>query len=212
MSKRGNGESAESSLVSLSESFSRLGWLGFWLQVALAVLPILLLIYVIFRASPSTSGRGVDLREYVAFGSLLVLLFSTVWCYRYTRLAERMRVPERRPPASAILRMVWIGVVATCLGAFVSALLLLAAVGRLLFVFMLAPQGGVPVFQTSPDSRATWVSAIDMVDLMAMVFTLTAELTVLALSLWLLFRALRWVAAGGDVALLDEGPVGLQAR
>jgi len=212
MPKRSSDESADASLVSLSESFSRLGWLGFWLQVALAALPILLLIYVLFRADPSASGRGVDLREYVAFGSLLVLLFSTVWCYRYTRLAERMLVPERRPPASAIKRMVWIGVVATCAGAFVSALLLLAAVGRLLFVFMLAPQGGVPVFQTSPDSRATWVSAIDMVDLMAMVFTLTAELTVLAFSLWLLFRTLRWVAAGDDVELLDEDQVSLRAR
>ena len=197
---------------SLARSFARLGWIGFWLQIALAALPILLLIYLLFRGDPAVPGRGVDLREYVAFGSLLVLVFSTLWCHRYTRVARRLLTPELRPPPSSVLRTVWIGVVVTCLGAIISVLLLLAAVGQLLFVFMLAPQGGVPVFQTAPDNRATWVSAIDIVDLMALVFTITAELTVLAFSLWLLSRTLRWAATdvgtGDDTTVLDEEQVG----
>jgi len=184
----------------LARPFARLGWLGFWLQVALASLPIILLLYVVLRAPPvSGSGRGVDVREYVAFGSLLVLIFTTWWCYRYTRIAERMRISGSRPSSASVLRTLWIGVVASTLGAFLSLLLLLTAVGRLLFVFMLTPQGGIPVFQTGAEDRARWVSAIDMADLMTMVFTITAEWIVLTFSLWLLFQMLR-SATGYDRA------------
>ncbi|MDX2167278.1 MAG: DUF3611 family protein [Deltaproteobacteria bacterium] len=184
----------------LARPFARLGWIGFWLQVALATLPIVLLLYVVLRSPPvSGSGRGVDIREYVAFGSLLVLLFTIAWCYRYTRIAERMLTPATRPTAASVVRTLWIGVSACCLGAFISIALLLTAVVRLLVVFMLAPQGGVPVMQTAPSDRAWWVSALDMVDLLTMVLTLTAELVVLSLSLYLLYRMLRH-AAGYDRA------------
>ena len=198
-----------------ARSFARLGWIGVWLQVGLATLPILLLLYVVFRTdSSSESGRGFGLREYVAFGSMLVLLFSTWWCYRYTRVAERMLTPERRSPSSSVIRTLWIGVVASCLGAFISVLLLFASVGRLLFVFMVAPQGGMPVIQTAAENRARWVSAIDMVDLMTMVVTLAAELTVLAFSLWLLFRMIQWAptydraSGGGQASEIDPASAG----
>lgn len=171
--------------------------MAFWLQVVLAAtLPVLLLLYVVMsRRSGSGPGRGFDLREYVAFGNLLVLLFTTAWCYRYTRVAKRMLTPALRPPSSSVIRTLWIGITAGCLGALISALLLLASVGRLLFVFMLAPQGGIPVIHTAADDRARWVSAIDMVDLLTMAFTLTGELVVLASSLWLLSQMIQQAGA-----------------
>jgi len=200
----------------VARPFARLGWIAFWLQLALSSLPILLMLYVVLRSPTSASGRGVDLREYVALGGLLVLLFTTWWCYRYTRIAKRMLDPESRPSSASVIRTLWIGVVASCLGAFISALLLLTAVVRLLIVFMLAPQGGVPVIHTASDDRARWVSALDMVDLFTMVLTITVELVVLAFSLWLLFKMIGWAvgydrAAGGATAL-DEGAAALQAQ
>ena len=54
----------------------------------------------------------------------------------------------------------------------------------------LTAQGTVTANASCTD-RAGWISTIDMLDLMTMVFTLTAELTVMAFSLWLLFRMLR---------------------
>ena len=105
-----------------------------------------------------------------------------------------MQNPATRPPVASVLRALWIGVTACCLGAFASIVLLLTAIVRLLFVFMLAPQGGVPVIQTSTSERL-FVSAIDIVDLLTMVLTLTAEFVVLTLSLWLLFHMLRWATA-----------------
>jgi hypothetical protein len=43
------------------------------------------------------------------------------------------------------------------------------------------------VFQTGPET-ARWISAVDMLSLMALILTLFAELLVLMFSLWLLFR------------------------
>ena len=77
---------------------------------------------------------------------------------------------------------------ASCLGILFSMLLMMYEVGRLLFVFLRAPQGGVPVIQTETSAPSGWVSAIDMVGLMADLSVLAAELIVLAFTLWLLFR------------------------
>ena len=204
-------EQVAAHLRGIARSFARLGWIGFWLQVALATLPILLLLYVLLsKGSGSMLGRGIDLRDYVAFGSLLILLFTTWWCYRYTRIATRMRTPGQRPPSSSVIRTLWIGVVASCLGAFISALLVFASAGRLLFVLMVAPQGGMPVIQTAADDRTRWVSAMDMMDLMTLSVTLTAELTVLAFTLWLLFRmiqrAITYDRDDQDTSLLEAEP------
>ena len=67
-------------------------------------------------------------------------------------------------------------------------LLMVIEVGRLLFVFLRAPQGGVPVMQTETKDPSSWVSAIDMVGLLADLSVLAAELIVLAFTLWLVFR------------------------
>jgi Protein of unknown function (DUF3611) len=187
-----NDDLPPSTVESLAKSFTRLGWLGLWFQVALATLPIVMLGIVVVRSNAiPLPGRQFGMREFVSFGSLLLLLFTMFWSYHYTRLGRRMRNAECRPPSSSILRSLWIGTLAGCLGAYISVVLLLGSVGRLLFVFMNAPQGGMQVIQTATEQRAGWISTMDMLDLMTIVFTLTAELTVLAFSLWLLFRMLQ---------------------
>jgi hypothetical protein len=82
---------------------------------------------------------------------------------------------------------VWTGVVASTVGMFVSMLVIIIEAGNLLFFFLRAPQGGIPVVQTSGNTPY-WVSTMDMVSLMAAILTLFAELLVLVFSLWLLFQ------------------------
>ena len=174
---------------SIARAFSRLGWIGFWLQVVLATLPIILMVYVLFfcpTASIQRSGMGVV--EYLGLLCLLILGFTTVWSYRYTRLSKAMADPELRPPRSSVVNILWTGLVASCLGILLSMLLMAFEVGRLLFVFLRAPQGGKQVIQTETYDPSTWVSAIDMVGLLADLSVLAAEIVVLAFTLWLLFR------------------------
>jgi hypothetical protein len=82
----------------MAKQFSRIGWFGFWLQLAMLLIPILLLIYVLLIGSPESAQRkGIDLSSYLSYGSLLVLLFTTFWFYRYTCLAGKISDPQLRP-------------------------------------------------------------------------------------------------------------------
>lgn len=173
----------------IAKAFSRLGWIGFWLQVVLALLPIILMIYVLFFCPSASFQRGaMGVMEYLGLLGLAILFFTIFWSYRYTLIAKKMADPERCPPKQSVERTLWIGLWASCLGILFSMLLMVLEVGRLLFVFLRAPQGGVPVMQTETSDPSSWVSAIDMVGLLADLSVLAAELIVLAFTLWLLFR------------------------
>lgn len=176
----------------LARQFSRLGWLGFWIQLTLLAVPILLLVYVVFLRGPDTAPRmGVDLSNYLSYGSLVVMVFTTFWFFRYTRVGKRIADPDMRPRQSAVLRTLWIGLWASCVGIVFSMLLMLAAAGRLLFILMANPQTGIMIAPAPGGDPIMSVSAIDAVSLTALVVILAAELIVMGLTLWLLFRATR---------------------
>lgn len=199
----------ESSRIdSLAGTFRRLGRLGFWTQVVLGAFPVILMVYVfVFTGSLSVPGTraGMRLIEHLTVLNLLILVFTTIWFYRYRRLATRIADPAAAPSRASLLRTVWTGLMASSLGAMSSMVLLLLEVGQLLFYFLSAPQGGVPAIQTTPiDSAAgSWVSAVDVASLMALLLTLTAEVIVLVLGLWLLFRTSRVPAEAPSAAPVE---------
>ncbi|MBW2410875.1 MAG: DUF3611 family protein [Deltaproteobacteria bacterium] len=185
---------------SLGRQVSRLGWMGFWIQVVLVIIPLVLLLYVVFISGPDSAQRkGIDLSDYLSYGSLVVMLFTIFWFWRYTRLGGRIVDPELRPSQSSVLRTVWIGLGASAAGILFSMILLINAVLRMLFILLATPQTGIPISATGADPAGT-LSAFDAVSLTSLVFILTAELIVLAFSLWLLFRVTR-SAAGSDEAV-----------
>jgi hypothetical protein len=175
---------------SLGRAFRRLGWIGFWVQIGFGLIPVILGVYaLIFNRNPGAGTRGgIPLIEYLTFAGLLVLAFTTVWSYRYTRLGRQLADPERRPSLFIVQRAAWVGVAASALGILFSMLVMLFEVAQLLLHFLRAPQAGVPVIQTTAAATASWVSAADMMSLMALIFGMFGEIAVLAFSLWLLFR------------------------
>jgi hypothetical protein len=173
---------------SLAGSFIRLGWAGFWLQVVFGSLPILMLAYYLAFSRPEPDARGeFGFLEFLAAINLLILLFTTYWSYRYTRIGMRIR-EQSGPAESSLINIVWTGVVATTAGMLLSMISILIETANLLFYFLKSPQAGIPVIQTSGTASTHWVSSVDMLSLMALVLFLAAELTVLVFSLWLLFR------------------------
>jgi hypothetical protein len=173
----------------LAKAFSRLGWAGLLLQVVLGSVPIAVMAYYFaFSRSATVRRSGFPFIEYLTIANLLVLLFTIFWSYRYTRLARQIADPELRPTAPKIARVVWTGVAASTVGMLLSLTVILIEAAGLLFFFLRAPQGGIPVVQTSGAEAVYWVSSVDMVSLMALIVTLFAELIVLVFSLWLLFR------------------------
>ncbi len=181
---------ANDNLQSIAGSFKRLGWLGFWIQLVVGLLPLAMLLYITLN---KVSGGALmfDFTDYLALAGLGILAFTACWSYGYTRLAKRIADPDRCPSWAAVARTLWIGLWAGVTGIFMSVLLLVVEVVRLLILFLHAPQAGVPVIRTETDNRTAWVSAIDVVSLLADLCTLIGELVVIGITLWLLFRITR---------------------
>lgn len=177
---------------SLAVTFSRLGRLGFWMQIGIGAVPVALVVYALIfdRGSGGGTRAGFAIVEYLTIASLLVLVFTTIWFYRYTRLAARIADPARRPSRHAVQRAAWIGVAAGILGIVFSMLIMMLEAVQLLFYFLRAPQAGIPVVQTTGGGPASWVSAADVVSMLILIVTTFIEVMVLTLSLWLLCRAL----------------------
>ena len=81
-------------------------------------------------------------------------------------------------------------------------LVMLFEISQLLIYFLRAPQAGIPVIQTTAGGQASWISAADIVHLLALNLTMFGEIIILAFSLWLLFRttlpSVEFPHAGGE--------------
>ena len=178
---------------SLALTFERTGRTGFWAQLVLGTFPVLVMAFVLFYAGSLSGTRaGVPIVEWLAMGNILLLFFTTFWFHRYRGLAKRIADPASRPTSQEVAGKVWTGLVASSLGVIFSIMVMLFEVGQIFFYFLTAPQGGVPTVQVN---GATFVSAIDMASLMALVMTMAAEVLVTMMGLWLLFRTSRAYAA-----------------
>jgi hypothetical protein len=189
---------------SLARAFSRLGWIGFWIQVAIGAIPLALIVYTFVFGRDAGAGTrgGFALVRYLAVAGLLVLAFTTLWSFWYTRVAKRIADAARRPSEHSARRAAWIGVAASALGIVLSMLVMLFEIAQLLIYFLRAPQAGIPVIQTTSGGQASWISAADIVHLLALNLTMFGEIIILAFSLWLLFRttlpSVEFPHAGGE--------------
>lgn len=171
----------------IARAFVRCGWICFWMQSVLLILPVTALIYLMWTVGIRAT-VAVRLVNYVALAGLLIMVFTAFWSYRYTRLGTQIAASDRQPPWSSVAKTLWIGLSAALAGMCISLVLLIIDVGGLLLLLMKAPQGGVPVIQTSADDRTSWVSTINVVSLLAELCTVVGEVGLLGVSLWLLFR------------------------
>jgi hypothetical protein len=174
----------------LAGTFQRSGRIGFWAQIILGSFPLILMLFIFtFTGSVTGPRTGLPIVSWLTLLNMAVLVFTTIWFFRYVGLGKRIADPAMRPTESAVAGTVWIGLVASSLGIFFSLVVILAEVGHLLFYFLAAPQGGIPTLQTTPSSvDGSWVSAVDLASLMMLVLMLAAEVIATMLGMWLLFR------------------------
>src|SRR6516162_8462654 len=140
---------------SIANAFSRLGWTGFWIQIVIGIVPLTLIIYA--QSTGGTTRRGLLLVGYLTIAGFLVLIFTTVWFYRYTRLAQRISNSTLRPSLFLVQKAAWVRVASSFLGVVFLMLVILFEVAQLLVFFLRSPQAGVPAVQTTGGGQASWV-------------------------------------------------------
>jgi len=186
---------ADGGAAAIGRAFERVGRIGFWVQVMVAIGPIAV-VAIVFGAVRGFGlpGGRMDLLGWLSLLSLLVLLFTTYWSRRYIHRGRALVAGGPAEP-EALGRMVWTGLTASAVGILFSIIVMTAEIVFLLVVFLEAPQGGAPVFQTLDGGGLPWISAVDLLSLLTLILTVAAEIVVLLLALWLLFRVSRMATA-----------------
>ena len=104
-----NPEAANLTPQQIARFFRLLGWIGFWLQSLLGFIPILVVVTaVLFNPNNQRSG-GLSFGLFSAIACLVLLIFSIYWCFRYTRLANKLEIPDLRPAKSQVIRDLKLG-------------------------------------------------------------------------------------------------------
>jgi hypothetical protein len=174
----------------LGTTFKRSGRVGFWAQIVLGSFPVLLMLFIFtFTGSVTGPRAGLPIVGWLTILNMALLVFTTIWFFRYQGLGKKIADAATRPSESAVAGTVWIGLIASSLGILFSLVVMLVEVGQMLFYFLAAPQGGIPTLQTTPSSiDGSWVSAVDLASLLMLVLMLGAEVIATMLGMWLLFR------------------------
>jgi hypothetical protein len=78
----------------IASEFRIVGWIGFFLQLALGLIPIFIAVPVLFFGdSQRRMANRYSMGTFFAYACLFVLLFTIYWCFRYTRLSKKIDDP-----------------------------------------------------------------------------------------------------------------------
>lgn len=174
--------SSAQSAARMSRAFLAFGRIGFWVQFVFLIIVAILGLYVF-----TITGARARTGNVLAFLGLIVPVFTTFWCWRYSQVGRKLALDAGDVAPGTPARTAWIGVWAGAFGVVVSILSLFGAASALLIVMLANPQVGIQVSPVAAGASAYTISAVDAVSIMSLLLTLTAELLVVAISLRLVF-------------------------
>jgi hypothetical protein len=185
-----NPEAQSPSPQQIARSFRWLGWSGFWLQALLGFIPILVVIGNVVTKPMQTGGFSFGL--WLAVICLMILLFSTYWCFRYTQLANKLENRDLRPAKSQVIRDLKLGIL-TNIGIMVIAVFIaLSRVGALTFKMLTLPPGATVItpnqIGTTVATPGAMIAPSNMIAIQAMINTIAAGLVGLVVALLLLYQ------------------------
>jgi Protein of unknown function (DUF3611) len=189
-SSGGDSNSVSPNVLRVVIAFRRWGWFAFWVQVVLGVIStVILLTLAFYRPNPAAGNAlpvGLDTNPATLPGlgftwvGLAILGASILWNFRYTRLANKLRTPER-PTKSQTLFQLKIGVVVNLVGMFLTLLGAGAIVGTLA---IRAQQGNF----SAVGGFSQTIQPIDLQIIQASFNVVFAHFVGLTSSLWLMQR------------------------
>lgn len=188
-----NSEAPGPTPQQIARSFRWLGWAGFWLQALLGFIPILVLVTnVLSKPGQQQQTGGFSLGLWLAILCLVVLLFSIYWCFRYTKLADKLVIRDLRPAKSEVIRDLKLGLLANIGIMAIAVLIALSRVATLTIKMLTLPQGATVItpnqLGTTLASPGALITPSNMIAIQAMINTIAAGLVGLIVALLLLYQ------------------------
>jgi len=169
--------------------FRTAGWTGFWVQVVLAVVATIILLFAASSRSiaPAVASPGRGFGVFFAICGLVALYVSIFWAFRYTRLSKQLQTPDPalRPRKADTVELLRMGVMINLIGLLLIILGAQAIVGTLLAKSLSQVQG---LGALDPSRQ---IQPLDIFVVQANTHTITAHFAGLVTSLWLLNRLSR---------------------
>ncbi|MDJ0708053.1 MAG: DUF3611 family protein [Leptolyngbyaceae cyanobacterium MO_188.B28] len=172
----------------IARAFARVGWISFWIQIVLAVVSALLLIFAVAglrfnQANESTPGTDAGL--FFATCGLLAVFFGAYWSFRYTRVAKQLRFGDStsRPKPKDAIRTIQVGLYASLIGMFLCLMGAGAIAGALTFKSFEQSQG--PTVINPAALRGALITPFDLFILQSNTNTSIAHFVAILSSLWL---------------------------
>ena len=196
----------ESQSYRLGRIFVRFGWITFWVQLVLGVVPVVLVLFALVFRKLAPEGAGTIAELSLAYTCSLFVLFSILWSFRYTRLGRKMMHSEKRQKFSVVNRTLQIGLIGNLVGMASSTVVAMGGVGIMLLTMLTEPQGAIqlaePNLGISPSGLGSqWIVPLDLIWIQASLNNIAAQLFGAGVSLFLLHRVGRFRLKNGD--LLD---------
>lgn len=165
----------------------KIGWIGFWVQLGLLVVSGGMLLVAL--ANPglnlNASNPMSELGLFFAVGGLLVLSLSIYWNWRYTRLAQQLRVshPATHPKKSDVIRLLQQGLLVNSVGTILTLLSVAASIGTLLAKSLTQVEG------LAIDNASQFVTPLDMLLVQANINTIIAHFVGIVIVSWLMSQS-----------------------
>lgn len=176
-------------LQRVANTFRLTGWIGFWIQLVLVIVSSLILLFAAASGgrsdSLSSTNPGTAPGLFFALCGILVLCFSTYWCFRYTRIAKQLQAPDHslRPSKGKAIQAIRIGLITNLVGMLLTLLGAEATVGGLLAKSLSQSQGVTTIYDPS-----RLIQSLDIFVVQATTNVVIAQFAGLVTSLWLLQR------------------------
>jgi hypothetical protein len=168
-----------------SAELRSIGWIGFWLQLILAVVSTLIFLFAIPAANMGVKNPGTGGSLFFAVCGLLALYVSIYWFFNYVSIGRKLKNPDLRPKKADTIKAIRWGLIISSIGMGLTILGAESISGTLLGKSLAIAQ---PFAVYSPDTLSKIIQPLDIFIVLGNTHTITAHFLGLLGSLWLLHR------------------------
>lgn len=186
MSNQSDASPLPTSLRRVAFALRRAGWISFWVQLVLAVVSAIILLFAILVASQTSSpsgSSGVEGGLFFALAGLAVLGFSAYRAFYHTRLSQQLRGPAPgRPSRGETIKQIRVSLIANMLGMLLTLIGSEAINGILLAKAVSQPRG---ILDASVNLRE-FIQPLDIFIVLANTHTIVAHFVGIVGAIWLI--------------------------